>query len=60
VEVETVVLRSRNEMLHGLAPEQQAHLCELLQTIKASLAAALEVDRAEAQALRGADADAGA
>ncbi|HMW64925.1 MAG TPA: MarR family transcriptional regulator [Accumulibacter sp.] len=47
VEVETVILRSRCEMLYGLSPEQQEHLCELLQTIKSSLASALELDRAE-------------
>ena len=47
VQVETVILRSRTEMLHSLSPEQQQHLSEILQTVKSSLSAALELDRSE-------------
>ena len=47
VQVEAVILRSRTEMLHSLSREQQQHLSEILQTVKSSLAAALELDRSE-------------
>ena len=47
VQVETVILRSRTEMLHSLSPEQQQYLSEILQTVKSSLSAALELDRSE-------------
>ncbi len=46
-QVETVILRSRTEMLQGLSAEQQQHLSEILQTVKSSLSAALELDRSE-------------
>jgi DNA-binding MarR family transcriptional regulator len=49
VQVESVILRSRTEMLHSLSPEQQQHLSEILQTVKSSLSAALELDRSEHQ-----------
>jgi DNA-binding MarR family transcriptional regulator len=48
-QVETQILRSRTEMLHGLSAEQQEQLSEILQTVKSSLAAALELDRSEPQ-----------
>ena len=46
-QVETVILRSRTEMLQGLRAEQQQHLSEILQIVKSSLSAALELDRSE-------------
>jgi len=49
-QVETLILRSRTEMLHGLSAEQQEHLSAMLQTVKSNLAAALDLDRSEPQA----------
>ena len=49
-QVETVILRSRTEMLQGLSAKQQEHLSEILQTVKSNLAVALELDRSEPHA----------
>lgn len=46
-EVESVILQTRAEMLRGLTEEQQQHLSELLQRVKANLSAALELDQAQ-------------
>lgn len=54
-QVETVILRSRAEMLHGLSAEQQQYLAEILQTVKSSLSAALELDRSEPHTRRSED-----
>ena len=51
-EVESIVLQTRAEMLHGLSAEQQQCLSELLQTVKANLSAALELDQVQLQARR--------
>lgn len=51
-EVESIILQTRAEMLHGLSAEQQQCLSELLQTVKANLSAALELDQAQLQAQR--------
>jgi len=55
VQVETVILRSRTEMLQGLSAAQQDYLSEILQTVKASLSGALELDRSEPHARRSED-----
>ncbi len=46
-EVESVILQTRAEMLRGLTEEQQQHLSELLQRVKANLSAALDLDQAQ-------------
>jgi DNA-binding MarR family transcriptional regulator len=46
-EVETVVLNTRNEMLGGLAPQQQQELTHALQAVKSNLSAALSADESE-------------
>lgn len=51
-EVESIILQTRAEMLHGLSAEQQQCLSELLQTVKANLSAALELDQVQLQAQR--------
>ncbi len=55
VQVETVILRSRTEMLQGLSAAQQDYLSEILQTVKASLSGALELDRSEPHARSSGD-----
>ena len=52
VEIESVILQSRDEMLHGLSAEQQQSLTDILQIIKANLSHALEVDESLADAAR--------
>ena len=52
VEIESVILQSRDEMLHGLSAEQQQSLTDILQVIKANLSHALEVDESLADAAR--------
>ncbi|MBK8118557.1 MAG: MarR family transcriptional regulator [Sulfuritalea sp.] len=54
-QVETVILGSRTEMLHGLSTEQQRYLAEILQTVKSSLSAAIELDRSEPHTRRAED-----
>lgn len=49
-EVESVILQTRAEMLRGLTEEQQQHLSELLQRVKANLSAALDLDQAQLHA----------
>lgn len=51
-EVESVILQTRAEMLRGLTEEQQQHLSELLQRVKANLSAALDLDQAQLHAQR--------
>ncbi|EXI67622.1 MAG: Transcriptional regulator SlyA [Candidatus Accumulibacter adjunctus] len=54
-QVETVIIRSRTEMLQGLSEERQGQLCGLLQDIKSNLAVALELDRSEAHQAHATD-----
>lgn len=49
VEVERVILLSRDEMLHGLSTEQQQQLTDILQTVKSNLSNALELDQSQAE-----------
>jgi DNA-binding MarR family transcriptional regulator len=44
VEVESVILHAREEMLRGLSDEQQELLTDLLQTVKSNLSDALDQD----------------
>ena len=44
VEVESVILHAREEMLRGLSEEQQELLTDLLQTVKSNLSDALDQD----------------
>lgn len=55
VEVERVILHSREEMLHGLSAEQQEFLTDILQTVKSNLSAAIELDHAHVDGSRNAD-----
>lgn len=48
VEVESVILHAREEMLRGLSDEQQQALTDLLQTVKSNLSGALELHPAQA------------
>ena len=48
VEVESVILHAREEMLCGLSDEQQQVLTDLLQTVKSNLSGALELNPAHA------------
>ncbi len=52
VEVESVILQSRDEMLHGLSAEQQQLLTDILQTVKTNLSQALELDESLAGAAK--------
>ena len=44
VDIETIILNTRLEMLRGLSPEQQQSLTVLLQALKSNLAVALAAD----------------
>lgn len=50
VEVEGVILHSRDEMLHGLSADQQRYLTDILQTVKTNLLHALDLDQSLADA----------
>ena len=50
VEVERVILNSRDEMLHGLSADQQQYLTDILQTVKTNLSNALEMGMSHAHA----------
>lgn len=56
VEVESVILRARGEMLRGLSDEQQQALTDLLQTVKSNLSGALELDQSQIGAAKFDDA----
>ena len=49
VEVERVILNSRDEMLHGLSADQQQYLTDVLQTVKTNLSNALEMGQPYAE-----------
>jgi MarR family transcriptional regulator for hemolysin len=51
-DVEQIVLATRREMLRGLGPEQQRHLSDDLQAVKANLSRALSLDQPESGAQR--------
>lgn len=51
-DVEQIVLATRREMLRGLGPEQQRHLSDDLQAVKANLSRALSLDQPEPGAQR--------
>lgn len=50
VEVERVILNSRDEMLRGLSADQQQYLTDILQTVKTNLSNALEMGQPHADA----------
>ena len=56
VEVESVILHAREEMLRGLSDEQQQALTDLLQTVKSNLSDALELDQSQIGAAKFDDA----
>ena len=56
VEVESVILHAREEMLRGLSGEQHQALTDLLQTVKSNLSDALELDQSQISAAKFDDA----
>lgn len=56
VEVEGVILHSRDEMLRGLSDDQQRCLIDILQTLKLNLSNALNLDQSSAGAVKHNDA----
>ncbi len=52
VEIEGVILQSRDEMLRGLSDEQQRQLTDILLAVKSNLSHALELDQSPVNAAK--------